>query len=69
MLRKQLNKLQDKLSAVGIKIAYIWDAEANGVPVDYDSDEYTDLQASWYSLSFQIKETRDKIHVTYNGGY
>ena len=67
-LRKQLNDLQDKLSDVSIKIAYIWDAEANGVPVDYNSDEYIELQASQYALSVQIKETRDKIHATYNGG-
>lgn len=69
MLVKELNQVQRKLSDTCIKITNIWDAESNGIPVDYDSDQYKALQADQYALSHQISSLQKKLSDTYNGGY
>ena len=69
MLVKELNQVQRKLSDTCIKITNIWDAESNGIPVDYASDQYQALQADQYALSHQISSLQKKLSDTYNGGY
>lgn len=68
MLRKDLNVARRNLSDNAIKIARIWDAEADGVPVDYESDEYHNLQGTQYALSKKISMLEETIQDMYNEG-
>lgn len=68
MLRKDLNDARRNLSDNAIKITRIWDAEADGVPVDYESDEYKNLQGTQYALSKKISMIEETIQDMYNGG-
>lgn len=68
MLRKDLNAARRNLSDNAIKITRIWDAEADGVPVDYESDEYHNLQGTQYALSKKISMLEETIQDMYNEG-